>query len=336
MPCWKLVGRVLFGGCSVVAACNGGGGSGASPPDSGLRFDSGPATDSAAPGDASPPADSSAKDSSSNDSSAAVDSGSIADSGAPTDGAPSDGAASDGAVSCGTSIDAGSLPYKGIVELSRITAAPAAASYGALAQIETTASAPPSGCGGMQVGACCYEMTGTATPSPASAGAITITDGTSTLATLMPPGYTASNATDATLTWTGGTTLSITAAGATVDAFSTSIVAPGQVAGLSPALTSAITVPKSSDFVVSWTPGKRACLEISFGLTQGTGLPHIGCAVDDSAGTLTVPASLLGMFTATSGTAVLERIEGKHVLSSNADIGIAAIQVIEVSTTYTP
>jgi hypothetical protein len=287
------------------------------------------AADARSPRDSGTPRDSGAP------SDAASSDGGPGD-GAATDGTAGDGSASDGAVACGAGIDAGGLPYTGVVELSRITAPPAAASYAAIAQFETTASASPAGCVGTVLGACCYETNPAATPTPASAGAITIADGTTTLATLTPPAYSASSATDSTLTWTGGTTLDITAAGATVDAFTASIVAPAQVAGLSPALTSAITVPKSSDFVVSWTPGKLACLKISFGLTQGTGLPYISCAVDDSAGTLTVPASLLGMFTAASGTAVLERIDGKHVLSGNADIGIAAIQVITVSTTYTP
>ncbi len=43
---------------------------------------------------------------------------------------------------------------------------------------------------------------------------------------------------------------------------------------------------------------------------------------------------MLGMFTATSGTAVIERVEGTHTLASNADTGIAVINV--QTTSYTP
>jgi hypothetical protein len=335
MRCFKLVGLALFGG--GLAACNGGGGGG-SHSDGGIAFDSGGNADSAATGDATSPMDSSATDSSvASDSGTTEDSRPPSDGGASSEGAPPNDASGDAAAACGSGVDAGTLPYTGIVELSRAVMPPAAATFGALAQIETTASAPPNGgCSGMVVGSCCYETTGSATPMAASAGAITISDGTSTLATLMPGAYTAGSSTDPTLTWTGGTTLTISAAGATVDAFNVSIVAPGAVAGLSPALTSGITISKSSDFVLSWTPGKLACLEMSFGLSQGTGLAHISCAVDDSAGTLTVPASLLGMLTATSGTAILERIEPKRVVTTNAEIGVVAVQVIEVAATYTP
>jgi hypothetical protein len=65
-------------------------------------------------------------------------------------------------------------------------------------------------------------------------------------------------------------------------------------------------------------------------------MPHIGCVAPDSAGTLTVPSALLGMLTATGGTAVMERVEGKHVLAANADIGFVVLDVIQTTTTYSP
>lgn len=45
---------------------------------------------------------------------------------------------------------------------------------------------------------------------------------------------------------------------------------------------------------------------------------------------------MLGMFTATSGTAVIERVEGTDTLASNAEIGVAVINVQTTTTMYTP
>ena len=170
----------------------------------------------------------------------------------------------------------------------------------------------------------------------ATAGTITVSDGTSTLGTLAPPAYGATSAATSTFTWTPGTALKVASSGGTIDAFSATIVAPGVLNGLMPSFSANIDVSLKSDLVVSWTASTRACSEISFGLSQGAGMPHIGCVAPDSAGTLTVPAALLGMLHATSGTAVMERVEGKHTLAANADIGFVVLDVIQTTTTYSP
>jgi hypothetical protein len=58
--------------------------------------------------------------------------------------------------------------------------------------------------------------------------------------------------------------------------------------------------------------------------------------VDDSAGKLTVPASLLGMFTGTSGTALIERIVGTPTYAKNAAVEVSAADALETTATYTP
>jgi hypothetical protein len=314
MAHWNLL--ALIGTGTVFAACNsgGGGGGGGTPgPEGGMAGD-GAMTDTSSSGD----------------------SGSGSDTGAAGD---SSGSGDDGGtISCtSSSVDAGGLEYTGVVELSRV-GVPTPVRYNALAQIETTAESPPSGCTGMLVGACCYQTSSSdgGLPTLESAGNITITDGTSTLATLMPPGYVATSASDPTLTWMPGDMLVITAAGATVGAFTATVPAPAYFAAVMPPFDAPIAVKTSSDLVVSWTPGKRPCSKVSVGLTQGALLPYIGCVVDDSTGTVTVPASLIGMFTGTSGTAVIERVEGARVLASNANIGVAAINVQTTTTTYMP
>jgi hypothetical protein len=316
----NVLALALAGG--VLAGCSSSGGSGGSP---GPDGSTGP--DGASPPDAAPLADSSAP----------IDSGAATDSGSAEDGPSGDA----GPTTCsGSDIDGGGLAYAGIVELSRVTL-PAPARYGALVQIEPSASYPTGSCTGTLVGACCYESEASAdasVPVFESAGTITVADGTSTIATLMYPNYAASSTTDATLTWAAGAMLTVTAAGATVGPFTATVPAPVALAGVTPPFSAPIAVKKSSDLVVTWTPGKRACSKVSFDLSQGgvATMPHIGCVVDDVAGTVTVPASLLGMFAASTGTAVIERVEGTRTLASNAEIGLAAVNVQRATTSYVP
>jgi hypothetical protein len=319
MPYWKW-GVGVVGAGSLVTACftgSSGGGGGTPTFDAGFG-DSGVGPDGAVSGDSG---------------------GGAVDSAASTDSGTASGDAG-GNPACGNAPDAGGLPYTGIVELSRVLAPPAAAVYEALGEFDTTASAPPpmgTCSGGTLVGACCYQPTSGGTiPTPESAGTLTIKDGANTLATLMSPSYVATSATLTTLTWAAGATLDVSTSGATLDAFTANVKAPALLAGLTPTFTSTIAVTLSSDFVVTWTPSNEACSEISFGFSQGAGMAYIGCVVDDSAGTVTVPKSLLGMFTATTGTAVLERVEGKKLVNANAGIGIVALDVIQAKTTYSP
>jgi hypothetical protein len=268
------------------------------------------------------------------------DTGTAADSGMATDSATTGDSGGDGGMtSCpGSGIDAGSLMYKGVVELSRV-GLPTPVRYNALAQIEPTAGYPPSGCTGTMMGSCCYGSTPSdaGLPTLESAGAITISDGAgTTLATLMPGAYVATSSTDPALTWTPGTLLKVSAAGATVGPFTASVTAPPYLAGVSPAFDTALTVKTSADWVVSWTPSKKPCSKISVGLTQGALMPSAGCVVDDSVGTVTIPAAMLGMFTATTGTAVIERVEGTDVQGTNADINLVVINVQTTTTMYSP
>jgi len=310
MSHWNVL--ALIGVGSVLAACNSKSSGGSTASDAGFTGDAEMSSDTSIPGDSGESAD----------SGGATDTGSTGDSGATT---------------CPGGPDGGGLAYKGVVELSRV-GLPTPVRYNALAQIEPTASYPPTGFTGTLVGACCYGTTPSdaGLPTLESAGNITITDGTSTLATLMSGSYVASSTTDPTLTWLPGAMLKVTASGGTVGAFTATVAAPPYFTGVSPAFNAPITVHTSADLVVSWTPSKRPCSKITVGLTQGALQPSAGCVVDDSAGTVTIPASMLGMFTATSGTAVIERVEGTDTLASNAEIGVVVINVQTTTTMYTP
>ena len=335
---WTCIG--VLGSAGAIVACNGSSSGG--PSDGGAKGDAGVASDAGTAGGDS-------------GSTGAADAGlgpsgdGAGDDGASTDdtgsgGGPGDGggggdggtAGEGGTVSC-TGPDASGLPYTGVVELSRVMMPPAAPRFAGIAQFETTATAPASsGCSGTMMGACCYEMTPSATLTAATAGTVTVTDGTTTLGTLTGPTYVASSGMTSTFTWTPGTVLKISSSGGMVDAFTGMVAAPALLAGVTPALTGTVNVPLKSDLVVSWTPAKEACSQISFGLSQGALMPHIGCVVDDAAGTLTVPAALLGMLTAATGTVVMERIEPRRVLTTNAGIGIVALNVQQANATFTP
>ena len=121
-------------------------------------------------------------------------------------------------------------------------------------------------------------------------------DGSSTIATMMPDTsntYTAPNA-----TWTGGDTLSFTATGATIDAFTASIQTPAFPAGVQPVIskTSVLMVPQSSDFTVTWTGGTSAFVDDLFITAVGGG--SIRCYdFRDTSGKITVPSTLLANMT---------------------------------------
>jgi hypothetical protein len=228
--------------------------------------------------------------------------------------------------------------HSGVILLSQVTF-PAPGDFGIIGAFYSGIDHSDA-CNGMMVGACCYQ-TPPAPPPYASAGTLTVSDGTTTLDTLMAPAtagpYVGSSFETSTIVWAPGDTLKVVGSGGTVDAFTISVVAPALLTGVTPALTAALTVPTTADLVVTWTPSSQACSKVIFGLSQmGTGLPEIGCTADDSDGTLTVPSSLLGMFTATSGTANIQRIETTSVLNANSIVGVVASNVTEQEkVTYT-
>jgi hypothetical protein len=247
------------------------------------------------------------------------------------DGSPSEG----GGGSCERPDGTGKT-YSGVILLSNVTY-PMPTSYGILGAFYS-GIVHSDACNGMMVGACCYQ-TPASVPGYTTAGTLTVSDGSTMLATIPAPStagpYISGSELSASVTWAPGDTLKLDGSGGTVDAFTLSVVAPALLTGVSPALTAALTVPTSADFVVTWTPSSQSCAQVLFGLSQGTGMPEIGCTVDDSAGTLSVPASLLGMFTATTGSASIQRIETAGVLNANSVVGVvASIVQFQKSVTY--
>jgi hypothetical protein len=141
--------------------------------------------------------------------------------------------------------------------------------------------------------------------------------------------YTDNSATDAMLKWAAGDTLGFTAAGATVNAFTATVVAGGFMQGINPALGgAALTVPKASDFTITWTAGTTAGSLAFFALAALKGSTSDGtitCQVMDSAGTLTVPRALLGMMTTGDNlTIALDRLTTNKVTTGNVTVRVDA------------
>jgi hypothetical protein len=146
-----------------------------------------------------------------------------------------------------------------------------------------------------------------------------------TLATLSfsaKGGYTAvTSAQTPSLVWAPGDTLSVSAVGASVAAFSGSVIAPSKLAGLTPPITAAVT--RSRGWTISWTPDSRSGEVVWLGVSAGGSIGEIECSVPDSVGTLTVASSLLTRFAAGSVYVVLERYQ--TAMSSNGQVSVEAI-----------
>jgi hypothetical protein len=183
-------------------------------------------------------------------------------------------------------------------------------------------------CSGTTYGSCCYVPAGSITGSSTtvSAGGITIKDGTATIATLTPTGTTYSTVTNPTttaLTWMPGDSISVAAAGDTVDAFSGSVTAAALFADVNPTL-SYITpthVPRNADFQPTWTTSSGTNITLSLStISHGT----ITCSAADT-GTIDVPTAALENFSANdTGTLSIERASSASAADTNATVTLSS------------
>jgi hypothetical protein len=138
-----------------------------------------------------------------------------------------------------------------------------------------------------------------------SAGTITVTGGSATK-TLMPVAAMSKDggAAEGYLplgnagTISPGDTLTITASGATVPAFSASIAEPDIIAITEPELAdaSSFTFSRSSDLAVAWTGGGAVgSLTVAIGQIVGGTITTVACVFPESAGSGVIPAAALGL-----------------------------------------
>jgi hypothetical protein len=133
--------------------------------------------------------------------------------------------------------------------------------------------------------------------------------------------------------WAPGDALSVTATGDQVHAFHGTLQTGALLAGLTPSFASTLTVDRSEDFVVSWVPGGGTNDNVVLRIGQMTTGSYVRCfcAVTDSVGSVTVPASVLAGFLGTTdagsdaqlgASITLERLRVSKATSDNAVIDL--------------
>jgi hypothetical protein len=166
------------------------------------------------------------------------------------------------------------------------------------------------------------------------AGTLTFKADAKTLATLKYSSkagdYETSSVTDSGLTWAAGDTLSVTATGGAIPAFSASIPSPHAITGVKPAFSLSKAVNTSDDdaFVVSWTPSSDdGTMSLVLGYDMESHPGTVGCTAAESTGKITVPASVVKQLTggaAGSGTVGLTKMVTKPVSVTGASVKIQA------------
>jgi hypothetical protein len=198
-------------------------------------------------------------------------------------------------------------------------------------------------CKGTQSGACCYTPpSGSSTGSTltfVSAGDIVVKDGSNAIATMSASTqggvmdvYATNSQQTSTFKWAGGDTLTFTAAGGTVNAFSGTVVAPDLMQNITPILSTMTPtmVPAGSDFTVGWTAGTTSGVASSLFVGALKGMTPDGsiyCNGMDSVGSITVPQALLANITSGDDLQiVVTRLVSNTVKAGNVTvlIGVSA------------
>ncbi len=166
----------------------------------------------------------------------------------------------------------------------------------------------------------------TAQPPQLSAGTIAVT-GTTTAYTLTPTGtapnvhYTTSPQAAAPL-FTTGATISITAAGADVPAFSGTVTAPAPLAGFTPP-----TTVSRSGFTAAWTAGSGPKVWVILPGFDGSTTEILVCRVDDT-GTFTVPPSSFALMSGADNQAVVGLARVSETLTNSPYVSLVAVSEV--------
>jgi hypothetical protein len=202
--------------------------------------------------------------------------------------------------------------------------------------------------GGTAQGSCCYESAAaeaaygkTVPPADVNAGALTLQDGTRSVASLpftAGKGYASANSvTTASVTWAAGDTLSVSAAGdaSGVKSFSGTVIAPAPLAGVTPDLTTLSKLPRATDFNLTWTANSAGTVLLTILASAGTSSDGtIRCSATGSSGMLTVPTGLLTNFKAGDMASLELSVSNNVALSAaNATVGLTAEAFAIGSTT---
>lgn len=157
-------------------------------------------------------------------------------------------------------------------------------------------------------GPCVVEtMTGGSTTQETelSAGAVHISGGSQKI-DLVPAGATYNAVSGKTALWNGGETLTITADGKDVPAFSTSLTAPSKLTLTAPALPStpngALVITRNADLAATWTGSSTGQMVLYFDATTSTSAFATTCTFNASDGKGSVPAAAFSDYPKGGGT----------------------------------
>lgn len=192
-----------------------------------------------------------------------------------------------------------------------------------------------------QVGDCVAEVFGTAPAwtdggmvvTQQSAGTVSVAGGARTI-TLTPDadgGYAAESSVQPS--WAGGETLTLTASGAAVPSFTTTIPAPVKMTLSAPDIRSGampLVVPRTSDLQLTWTGGSET---VELGLWNQDNQPtaQLLCRFPASRGSGTVPAAALQHLRPGTGYFILQTVSRKTVTAGPFSVSILAAMGSEVS-----
>jgi hypothetical protein len=264
---------------------------------------------------------------------AALDSGPALDAGEPDAGPPDAGVP-----------DAG--PLEGLVDLRSLQTADGgeysvSMVFGQTGVIPSLLgsflSAQPTACGVMHVGTPTGLGGAGSGNALLSAGTVTVSDGPSTLFTLMAaadPGFYLGSA-SSMLHWSVDDTLTVSAKGADFPAFNASVLVPGAPAQVTPSFDSAtpLSVSVRSDLSLSWTPGNGDVVQISLG--QQTEFVYCGAA---DTGSLSIPAGDIAQLDSAQPAALLvQRVKAAVVqINANDVVNVQVASGVGTQVTLTP
>jgi hypothetical protein len=277
--------------------------------------------------------------------------GAPSDGGAPLVDAPEDVKANNGsgdeASADGAEAEAaGTRPYFGKFQFYRrdLGGTTAFGADGAFQQEGALSPVLECPSGALSSGSCCFIAASTdAGESPLaslSAGSLTLTVGGTVLTSLaydatamQYAAFSASNP-PATTVWAGGEAMQVSASGGTVDGFEGTVQMPDALQGLSVTAGGTLTVSQSADWTVTWTPSNSVA-SVLFDLSNPGS--QIKCAVDQSAGSVTVPSALLARIQDMGGSSLdVGTIATVDASSANAIVEVGALNDVFADVLFRP
>ncbi len=138
--------------------------------------------------------------------------------------------------------------------------------------------------------------------------------------------------------WSPGSSLAVDAPGHDLPAISVVLRTGAPLAGVTPSLDAAVAIDRSQDLQLTWTPDQTPDELVLLALRQisSNGVLGCFCAAPDSAGSLTVPAGVLGQYDTdqNSCTFELERLTTSTVQNGKAKVDLVGATALETTATF--